>query len=99
MYDLSNADIPERLTKEAILEKASQEEIMRYYIGVDFTVNKAFRSPLRKDQVPSFVVYALSNGALRFKDFNDYQATVADLIRLHNKPLQNIMFFLLNIYS
>ena len=80
MYDLSNADIPEKLTKEAILEKTSQEEILRYYIGVDFTVNKAFRSPLRKDQVPSFVVYALSNGELRFKDFNGAQGSCFDLV-------------------
>lgn len=85
MYDLSNADIPERLSKEAILEKASQEEIMRYYIGVDFTVNKAFRSPLRKDQVPSFVVYALSNGELRFKDFNGAQGSCFDLVMIMYK--------------
>lgn len=82
MYDLSNVNIPQKLTKEAILEKASQEEIMRYYIGVDFTINKAFRSPLRNDKVPSFVVYSLADGSLRFKDFNGAQGSCFDLVMI-----------------
>lgn len=85
MYDLNNINLPERLSKENILEKTSQEEILRYYIGTDFTINKAFRSPLRKDQVPSFVVYSLSNGELRFKDFNGAQGSCFDLVMILHK--------------
>ena len=82
MYDLSNVKIPIKITKEEILKRASQEEILRYYLGTDFVINKAFRSPLRKDNVPSFVVYSLSNGDLRFKDFNGAQGSCFDLVML-----------------
>lgn len=82
MYDLSKVEIPKKLTKETILDKTTQEEIFRFYIGVDFTINKAFKSPLRKDNVPSFVVYSLSNGDLRFKDFNGAQGSCFDLVMI-----------------
>ncbi len=82
MYDLSNVKIPIKITKEEILKRASQEEIIRYYLGTDFVINKAFRSPLRKDNVPSFVVYSLSNGDLRFKDFNGAQGSCFDLVMI-----------------
>lgn len=44
------------LTKEDVLRKVSPLEIYRYYVGKDFKLDKAIRSPLRKDRNPSFVM-------------------------------------------
>ena len=56
------------ISKDYILSKISSYEIFRYYIGNSFIVNKAFNSPLRKDDIPSFGIFKQDNEYL-YKDF------------------------------
>src|SRR3990167_4762131 len=55
------------LTLDNIYRHVSQYEIYRYYCG-EFTINKRFSSPLRKDRNPSFAI-KLYNGNWLWKDF------------------------------
>ena len=85
MYDLNGVSDGTALSKDAILDRISEEEIMRHYVGFDFTINRAFKSPLREDERPSFAVYYNGSKQLRFKDFNGAQGTCFDLVmRLYN---------------
>ena len=58
------------LSKEDLLEKYTDYEIFRYYLG-DFEIGETYRSPLRtNDKIPSFnVFYSKQHGCLLFKDF------------------------------
>jgi hypothetical protein len=80
MYDLNGVSDGTALSKDAILDRISEEEIMRHYVGFDFTINRAFKSPLRDDERPSFAVYYNEGKQLRFKDFNGAQGTCFDLV-------------------
>jgi len=80
MYDLNSISDGTALSKDAILDRISEEEIMRHYVGFDFTINRAFKSPLRDDERPSFAVYYNESKELRFKDFNGAQGTCFDLV-------------------
>lgn len=60
------------LSYEALKNKTDDYNIFKFYIestGQEFIVGKAIRSPLRKENNPSFVVFNNSNGYLNFKDF------------------------------
>jgi 5S rRNA maturation endonuclease (ribonuclease M5) len=61
----------ERLTKETILDYVSQEQIYSFYIGEQITSGTKLHSPLREDNVPSFVVYyhKTYRNTLMFYDF------------------------------
>ncbi len=80
MYDSRNINIPKKLTKELILSQVSESYIMRHYLGFDFQLNKAYKSPLRKESNPSFALYYNGEGLLRFKDFNGDQGSCFDLV-------------------
>ena len=57
-----------KITKELILSKYSEEQIMEFYLHVP--VKKGlFRSPLRKDMNPTCSFYRNKSGDLIFKDF------------------------------
>ena len=85
MYDSRNIIVPKQLTKGSILEYVSESYIMRHYLGFDFELNKAYKSPLRDESNPSFALYMTAGGDLRFKDFNGAQGSCFDLVmHLHN---------------
>lgn len=59
---------PLRPTKELILNKIPEEQLMEYYLGVP--VKKGlFKSPLRQDNHPTCAFYRNTKGNLIFKDF------------------------------
>lgn len=61
--------IEPEVTKELILQRLSQEQIMEYYLGIP--VKKGlFRSPLRNDKNPTCSFYVNGQGDLIFKDFS-----------------------------
>lgn len=57
------------LNKEELLQLVSPEDIFKYYLGSDFTLNKSISSPIRKDNVPSFSLFYSTKGDLLYKDF------------------------------
>lgn len=68
---------------EKILEKYNEYDIFRYYIGTDFIIGKTIRSPLRKDNNPSFTIYhsPYSKTKLKYKDFsNGEQGSCFDFV-------------------
>ncbi len=56
---------------EQILEKISEYDIFRYYIG-EFVLNRSFCSPIRQDKNPSFVIWYSSGTKYKlfFKDYS-----------------------------
>lgn len=57
------------ITKQYLLDKASQETYLEYYLGVP--VKKGlFKSPLRVDNNPTCSFYRTKNGDIILKDFN-----------------------------
>lgn len=57
-----------KITKDLILSKFSEEQIMEYYLNIP--VRKGlFRSPLRRDRQPTCSFYRNNSGTLIFKDF------------------------------
>lgn len=57
-----------KITKELILSKFSEEQLMEYYLHLP--VKKGlFRSPLRRDKCPTCSFYRNNSGTLIFKDF------------------------------
>ena len=85
IYNLSNVEnYKPDITKQAILNITTEEEIFRHYLGFDFKLSRMYNSPLRKDQNPSFNIYYAPNGEMRFKDFNGEQGTCFDLVMIMN---------------
>lgn len=63
-----------------LLRYHSEIEILNFYLpGVK--LNKKFRSPFRKDPIPSASVYLAKNGRLRFNDFM-YNENLVGLVSL-----------------
>lgn len=59
------------ITKEYLLQKASQETYLEYYLGI--SVKKGlFISPLRDDNKPTCAFYRNSQGDIIFKDFSGH---------------------------
>ena len=57
-----------KITKELILSRFSEEQLMEYYLHIP--VKKGlFRSPLRRDKQPTCSFYRNKSGTLIFKDF------------------------------
>ena len=56
------------LTVEAILDRTTEAEIYRHYIG-DFYLGSVMNAPYRKDTNPSFSIYQNKSGQLKWKDF------------------------------
>lgn len=69
------------ITKEEVLSKISEEEILRIYTGIK-DIPCLICSPLRKDTSPSFGIYKRYNG-IRFYDFSTKEhGSVFDLLGL-----------------
>lgn len=63
-----NFSFEPKLTKELILSRFSEEQLMEYYLHMP--VKKGlFRSPLRNDKNPTCSFFRSSKGTLMFKDF------------------------------
>lgn len=63
-----NFTFPTKISKELILSRFSEEQLMEYYLHLP--VKKGlFRSPLRRDKQPTCSFYRNSSGTLIFKDF------------------------------
>jgi hypothetical protein len=63
-----NFQFETKVTKELILSRFSEEQIMEYYLKVPIK-HGLFRSPLRRDKQPTCSFYRNSSGYLIFKDF------------------------------
>lgn len=63
-----NFQFEPKLTKDLILSRFSEEQIMEYYLHIPIK-RGLFRSPLRRDKEPTCSFYRNSSGALIFKDF------------------------------
>lgn len=76
-------------TKELIVENHSAE-IFRYYFR-NFELGKLYSSPLRKDPIPSFNIYASrkNQSILLFKDFGGQRGNAIDFVM----ALQNVAFY------
>lgn len=75
--------VKEALTIKTILNKLSEYQIYRYYVGHDFTLGKAFNSPFRKESNPSFSVIVTKEGYLHHMDFTDTErkGTCIDFVK------------------
>lgn len=67
MYSLEDV-----LTKEKVLQRFTQEEIFKKYLGIDIELGKLLRSPLRNDKNPTCSFYYNKNGVLYMRDFAGY---------------------------
>lgn len=65
---IKGAKIP---TIEDILNKVSDHEIYRYYLGHDFKIGKTFCSPFRKETSPSFSIILSKTDRLHHFDYGD----------------------------
>lgn len=75
----------QKITKDLILSKFSEEQIMEYYLNIP--VRKGlFRSPLRRDRQPTCSFYRNKSGTLIFKDFATGQhLNIFDVVQIiHN---------------
>lgn len=59
------------LTIDTILDKVSDFEVYRYYVGHDFVLGKTFCSPFRKESDPSFSIIVSKSGRLHHMDYGD----------------------------
>lgn len=59
------------ITSDYILDKLSEYEIYRFYLGHDFKIGRVFHSPFRKDSNPSFSVSVTKAKRLAHTDFGD----------------------------
>lgn len=75
----------QKITKDLILSKFSEEQIMEYYLNIP--VRKGlFRSPLRRDRQPTCSFYRNNSGTLIFKDFATGQhLNVFDIVQYIHK--------------
>lgn len=59
-------------TKDFVLSKVSQEQIMTYYLGVPVSLGTLFRSPLRADKNPTCGFAYTGAGKLMLRDFGGH---------------------------
>lgn len=60
---------PQKLNKDIILSKLTEEQIFSFYIGSEIKSKKLFRSKLRIDKNPTCSLYRNKSGTLIYKDF------------------------------
>jgi len=58
-----------KVSKELILSKVTEYDIFRYYIGKNIKLGTIVKSPLRKEDNPSFGIFKSKSGVLLFNDF------------------------------
>ena len=64
-------EIEPNITKKYLLQRASQETYLEYYLGIP--VKKGlFKSPLRSDKSPTCAFYMNAQGDIIFKDFSGH---------------------------
>lgn len=87
------------ITKEDVLDKISEEEILRMYAGIK-NIPCVICSPFRKDNSPSLGIYKNSNG-IRFFDFATKEhGSVFDLLSLLWKcPYNEVLSRVYNDYK
>lgn len=69
------------ITKEFLLQKLSQEEIMEHFLGFRVEPGKKYCSPLRKDKEPT-CSFTQKNGKLYFVDFSgDFFGDCFDVVQ------------------
>lgn len=64
--------IYEKLTKDYILKRITQEQIMEFYLGIPVKIGELICSPLRNDKTPTCSFYYNKQGKLRFRDFSGH---------------------------
>ena len=69
ILDFSSIEDSPQITKEFILSKLSQIDIIEYYIKQRVDFEKAICSPLRKDNSPSFSFKQYTDGAIIGRDW------------------------------
>ena len=67
-----NFGIYPTLTKDYILQRITQEQIMEYYLGISVVFDTLICSPLRTDHTPTCTFYYNKYGRLRFRDFSGH---------------------------
>ena len=73
MYNTNN--VVERITLEEILNRTTEYDIYRLYIGKSFKIGHIMNSPLRNDKNPSFGIFKCNkSGDLLFKDHSTGEA-------------------------
>lgn len=89
----------EKFSKEFILSKIDDYNIIRFYLGEDFNFKKKFRSPFREkgsDNKPNLTFFLGDNGKIIFKDFASGQGGdcfkfVQEMFKLtHSQSLMKI---------
>ena len=69
MYDTRLADT--ELSLQSILEKTTEYDIYRYYLGSQFVIGKIMSSPFHADRHPSFGLFKSSKtGSILYKDLS-----------------------------
>ena len=61
--DLNSVTFDKRITPDSILDRVSDLDIYRYYIGDDAVSLRPINSPLRRDNIPSFLFSTLETKA------------------------------------
>lgn len=69
MFNLFNADTESTTSKEYILSRVSELDILRHYFGNNITFSRNIKSPFRNESNPSFRFSVYSDGRIRWKDF------------------------------
>lgn len=67
MYNLRI--VTDKVTFEKIANILNEVDIYSYYAGKKIELNKPIKSPLRKDDNPSFSIFKGRNGRIMYKDF------------------------------
>ena len=84
------------MTKELILSKVPEEQIMEHYLGV--RVQKGlFKSPLRHDNTPTCGFYRNKSGRLIMKDFSG--AFIGDCFAVVQQKFQVSYYMALQIIA
>ena len=60
----------EPITKEFILNRISEEDIMEYYLQVSVQLDKLIKSPLRQDRHPT-CSFSYHSGRIKFRDWSE----------------------------
>lgn len=60
-----------RLNSTNILDRTTEYDIYRFYLGYDFRIGKPLLSPFRKEFNPSFSINVSKQGSLHHMDFGD----------------------------
>lgn len=72
------------LTLENVLNKVTEGEIFRHFLGFDYRIKQLYYSPIitrgKQDTCPSFNIFPDSKGKLKFKDFGDSSGDVFDFV-------------------